>query len=111
MALKALVTVVTMVDGVRKEFQPGEELPELHAHDKAALLAAGAIEDTAEAERSARAKAAAEKKAGKEFAAAKAAVQAANESVAVDPVDAAAGEAKTAAGDSADASAAAANNA
>lgn len=67
MGMIAKVTVVTMVDGVRKEFSPGEELPELAAHDVAALKQMGAIADAAEAEKSARAEAAAEKAAGKEF--------------------------------------------
>ena len=78
MGLIAKVTVVTMVEGARKEFKAGEELPELNAHDKAALLAAGAIEDTAATEKARKAEAAAEKKAAAEFAKARDAVQAAD---------------------------------
>lgn len=90
MGLKALVTVVTMVDGERREFAPGEDLPELHEHDRAALLASGAIEDTEATAAGKKAAAAAEKKAGKEFAAARAAVQSAEESTAAGAADGAA---------------------
>lgn len=82
MALIALVTVVTMVSGARKEFKPGEELPELSDHDKKALLAAGSIEDTDATAKSRKAEVAAEKKALKDFNDSKAAVQAAQESIA-----------------------------
>lgn len=68
MALIAKVTVAAMVAGVRRDFQPGEELPELAAADVEALKAMGAIADTAETEKAARAEAAADKAAGKEFA-------------------------------------------
>ena len=82
MGLIAKVNVVAMVAGGRKEFQPGEALPELPAHDVESLKAMGAIEDTAEAEKSAKAAAAAEKAAGKEFAEARKKVMAAQESIA-----------------------------
>lgn len=80
MGLIAKVTVVTMVDGERKEFQPGEELPKLHPHDEANLKAMGAIEDTGETEKAAKVSAAASKKAAKEFEDARKAVQAADAS-------------------------------
>jgi len=82
MGLIAKVTVVAMVGAVRTEFQPGEELPELPAHDVEALKAMGAIEDTAETEKATKAAAAAEKVAGKEFAEAKKKVKAAQDSIA-----------------------------
>lgn len=41
----ALVAVAMMVAGERKVFQPGEKLPELNAHDEAALLASKSIKD------------------------------------------------------------------
>lgn len=85
MGLIAKVTVVAMVDGERKEFPPGETLPELPVHDVETLKAMGAIEDTAETEKTAKANAAAEKAAGKEFAEAKKKVKAAQESIAPPP--------------------------
>jgi len=80
MGLIAKVTVVTMVDGQRREFQPGEQLPALHAHDVASLKAMGAIEDTGETEKAAKVSAAAAKKAAKEFEDARKLVHAADES-------------------------------
>ena len=77
MSLIAKVMVVAMVAGVRTEFQPGDELPELNAHDTAALVSMGAIENTAETSKAAKAEATAAKKAAKEFEAARAATQAA----------------------------------
>lgn len=68
MALIAKVIVAAMVAGVRRDFQPGEELPELDAADVEALKATGAIVDSAEAEKAAKAEAAADKAAGKDFA-------------------------------------------
>lgn len=68
MALIAKVVVAAMAAGVRKDFQPGEELPELDAADVEALKAMGAIVDSAEAEKAAKAEAAADKAAGKDFA-------------------------------------------
>lgn len=82
MGLIAKVTVVAMVGAVRKEFQPGEELPELPAHDVEALKAMGAIEDTAETEKAAKADAATRKALGKEFDEARKKVKAAQESIA-----------------------------
>lgn len=76
MALIAKVTVVAMVNGVRSEFATGATLPDLAEHDVAALKAVGAIEDTAETDKAAKATAAADKSAGKEFAEARRKVQA-----------------------------------
>lgn len=76
MALIAKVTVAAVVAGVRKDFQPGEELPDLDAADVEALKAMDAIADTAETDKTARAEAAAEKAAGKEFAEARKKVKA-----------------------------------
>jgi hypothetical protein len=81
MALIAKVTVVTMVDGKRREFAPGEDLgDDLHPHDIATLKAMGSIEDTAETERAANVAAAADKKALGDFNEARLQVQAAAES-------------------------------
>jgi hypothetical protein len=61
----AVVMVTAFIDGVRREFQPGEELPELNPHDSEALLKMGAIRDpnaeAAEAKAEAKTKAAGEK--------------------------------------------------
>lgn len=80
--LIALVTVAVMVDGVRQDFPPGSELPELSPHDTEELKRMGAIEDPEE-------KAAADKKAdraeaaaGGAFAAEKKAIAAAQASTA-----------------------------
>lgn len=43
--LIAKVLVVALVGGVRQEFPPGSELPELSPHDVAELKRVGAIED------------------------------------------------------------------
>lgn len=43
--LIAKVLVVALVGGVRQEFLPGSELPELAAHDVAELKRMGSIED------------------------------------------------------------------
>jgi len=82
MGLIAKVTVVAMVAGVRKEFQPGEELPELAPHDVESLKAMGAIEDAGETARADKAAAQAEKAAGKEFAEARRKVKAEQDSLA-----------------------------
>ena len=47
MNLIALVPTLVMVGGARCVVQPGEVLPELGAHDSAALLAAGMAADPA----------------------------------------------------------------
>ncbi len=80
MSLKAKVMVVAMVDGERREFQPGETLPELHAHDVASLKAMGAIEDDAEAAAAEKVAKAAEKASAAEFEAARKSVQSASAS-------------------------------
>lgn len=85
MALIALVQVDVMVDGERKSFPPGETLPDLHPHDVAQLKQMGAIEDTVETAAEAKKAKAAEQAAGKEFAAARESVLAAEASTAVDP--------------------------
>lgn len=77
MSLIAKVLVVAMVDGERREFQPGESLPDLHAHDVASLKAMGAIEDTADAAAEQKEKKVAEKESAAEFEAARKAVQSA----------------------------------
>lgn len=82
MALIAKVMIAAMVDGQRKAFPPGEELPEMNAHDVASLKAMGAIEDTAETAKEGKANLAAEKAAAKEFAAARQATLAASASTA-----------------------------
>ena len=46
--LIALVTVVAIVEGVRQEFRPGSELPELPEHDIKELKRMGAIADPVE---------------------------------------------------------------
>lgn len=75
MALIAKVNVLAGVNGVRTEFAPGATLPELSPHDVEALKACGAIEDTGETEKAAKAAAAADKAAGREFAEARKRVQ------------------------------------
>lgn len=82
MALIALIAVVAMVDGQRREFQSGEEIPDgvLHPHDVKQLLASGALEDTAETAKQAKQDEAARRAAEKEFAAVKRAQVAEKES-------------------------------
>ncbi len=82
MGLIAKVVVVAMVGDQRKEFQPGDALPELPPHDVEALKQMGAIEDTAETEKATKADAAAAKAAGKEFAEARKKVKAEQDSIA-----------------------------
>lgn len=77
MSLIAKVLVVAMVDGERREFQPGDALPDLHEHDVASLKAMGAIEDTADAVAEKKEAKAAEKESAAEFEAARKAVQSA----------------------------------
>lgn len=77
MSLIAKVLVVAMVAGERREFQPGESLPDLHEHDVASLKAMGAIEDTADVAAEQKEKKAAEKESAAEFEAARKAVQSA----------------------------------
>lgn len=74
--LIAVVPVLMLVDGVRTEIQPGEEVTGLSPHDKAELLRVGAIKDEAAEAAGAKGAAAEEKKAAQEFAKARKAVQA-----------------------------------
>lgn len=46
--LIALVTVLAVVNGIRQEFPPGSELPELPEHDVQELKRMNAIEDVSE---------------------------------------------------------------
>jgi hypothetical protein len=80
MALKALVTVVAMVDGMRVEFEPGSELPALHPHDVVALKEMGAVEDSVDSEAAEKRSDAALKAAAKDFDAERKAVTAAKKS-------------------------------
>lgn len=81
MALIALVTVVAMVDGQRREFQPGDDVTEeLHPHDIEQLKKVGAIEDTGETNAAAKAAAAQQMALAAEFAEVKSAQAAAAES-------------------------------
>lgn len=74
--LIAMVATAVMVDGVRTVIQPGDELPELHAHDAAELVASGAAQDTAATAAAEKAQAKEEAKATAEFKAARKRVQA-----------------------------------
>ena len=67
MSLIALVHVALIVDGARVTFEPGETLPDLHAHDLEVLLESGAVEDSAAVARAEKANAAADKRAAKDF--------------------------------------------
>ena len=74
--LIAVVAVAMLVDGVRKEYQPGEEVPDLCAVDAAELKRIGAVYDEDELLASQKAADRSDKSAGKEFAAARKAIQA-----------------------------------
>lgn len=87
-ALIAAVMVSCFVEGNRVDIQPGEELPELSAHDEAELKRMGAITDPADDAKADRAEARDVAAGNKEFQAARAAVLAAEESI--QPVAAAA---------------------
>lgn len=78
--LIAAVLVTCYVDGVRRDIQPGEPVPELSPHDEAELKRMHAVVDEDEAAKAARMAAAEERKAGKLFQDARAAVIAAEES-------------------------------
>ena len=77
MKLKALVTVDVFIKGERTQFAPGDEVTGLEKVHIAELLASGSIEDVAATEAAQAKEAKAEKDAGKEFASARKAVQAA----------------------------------
>lgn len=74
--LIAVVAVAMLVAGVRKEYQPGEEVPDLCAVDALELKRIGAVQDVDELLADQKAADRAEKSAGKEFAAARKAIQA-----------------------------------
>ena len=80
--LIAQVPTAVVVDGERRIFQPGQELPEIAAHDSAALVATGAAIDTKRQAEKAQAHAAAQAQAQAEMQAARAAVQAEQDSIA-----------------------------
>lgn len=66
--LIALVATAVMVGGERVVVRPGEPLPELAAHDAAALLESGAAADPAQAEAAAQQHAREDAQAGQDFA-------------------------------------------
>jgi hypothetical protein len=79
-ALIALVTVVAIVDGVRTEFPPGSDLPELPEHDVKELKRMGAIQDPVDVAAADKADARATAKAQGDFEREREAIQAANAS-------------------------------
>lgn len=76
MKLIALVAIAVLVDGVRTIIEPGEEVTGLNKVDIADLKASGSIEDQDEKEAAAKKDEQLDKKAAKEFADARKAVQA-----------------------------------
>lgn len=93
--LIALVATAVLMDGVRTVIEPGQELPDLSAHDQRELLQAGAAQnpaDTAAQEKSAARAAAA---AAAEFEAARERAQQAQQAQASTSTDAAAVTATT----------------
>lgn len=78
--LIALVATAVMLDGVRTVIQPGEEFPELPAHDERELLQSGAAENPADTAALAKAEARTKAAADAEFESARQAVQQAQES-------------------------------
>jgi len=80
--LIAKVTVTAIVDGVRQDFQPGAELPDLPAHDVAELKRIGSIEDLDETAAAEKDQARVDKKAAADFTREKKAITAAQESIA-----------------------------
>lgn len=95
--LVALVTVAVLVDGVRTEFAPGDELPEINAHDAQELLRMGSVKDPSDEEWAERDGARAQRAASRAFEEERAHVQAAMASTAAqasstdsDPADPAA---------------------
>ena len=83
--LIALVATAVLVDGVRTVIQPGEELPDLSAHDQRELLQAGAAENPADTAAQAKADARAKAAADAEFEATRQQVQQAQASTAAEP--------------------------
>lgn len=105
----ALVHVALIVNGVRRNYQPGDTLPEIPEHDAEALTLSKSIKDSADESKAARADASEQHKGDKEFQEARQRVLAEAESrKPVDIADAAAG---TGAGGSADAGTAVATSA
>lgn len=92
-ALIALVTVVALVDGVRTIYEPGDEVKGLHPKDVETLILAGSIEDQSVREKAEKAAEREQAKADAEFAAARAAVQAHQETIATPPAAASGGDA------------------
>jgi hypothetical protein len=80
--LIALVTVAILVDGVRTEFAPGSELPELPEHDVKELKRVGAVEDVTETAAVDKATAKADARAGADFQAERQAIRSINASIA-----------------------------
>ena len=80
--LIALVATAVMVAGVRTVIQPGEELPDLSAHDERELLQSGADENPADTAAQAKADARAKAAADAEFEATRQQVQQAQASTA-----------------------------
>ena len=78
--LIALVTVALLVEGVRQDFPPGSELPELPAHDVQELKRMNAVQDVAETAAADKATAKADAKAGADFERERKAIQEANAS-------------------------------
>lgn len=89
MGLIAKVHVTAWKDGQKVVFAPGEEVTNLSEHDIKELKRMGALEDEAETAKAAKKEAAEAKKAGAEFQAERAAVQAAADSVKTGPAPAA----------------------
>ncbi|QNK69196.1 hypothetical protein [Variovorax sp. PAMC26660] len=88
----ALVNVALIVNGERRNFKPGEQLPELPEHDEEALIASKSIKDRTAESNAARASASEQRKGDEEFQEARLRVQAeADSRKAVDVSDAAAG--------------------
>jgi hypothetical protein len=81
-ALIALVTVVALVDGVRTIYEPGDEVKGLHPKDVETLILAGSIEDQSATEKAEKAAERSQAAADAEFAAARAAVQQQQETIA-----------------------------
>lgn len=82
----ALVNVALIVNGERRNFKPGESLPELPEHDEEALIASKSIKDSTAESDAARASASEQRKGDKEFQEARLRVQA--EADSRKPVDA-----------------------
>lgn len=82
--LVALVATAVLVDGVRTVIEPGQELPDLSAHDQRELLQAGAAQNPADTAAQAKADARAAAAAAAEFEAARERAQQAQASTSTD---------------------------